>query len=224
MYYSAEEKIAVAESTNPLGPFTQTAALQKPFHDNISEIDTHLFIDDDGKKYFYFVRFTNGNEIWAAEMNDDLHSIKESTLVHCLGVSQGWENDKGRVNEGPFVLKHKHNDTYTYYLTYSANDYTSPKYGVGYATSTSPLGPWTKYVKNPILTGNNDIQGVGHHSFVTTPDGRNYIIYHAHKQPGVVQPRKVCIDTYEFVPSIDGSPDVLKVNGPTTTSQEIATE
>ena len=39
----------------------------------------------------------------------------------------------------------------TYYLIYSANHYESKDYAVGYATASSPKGPWTKYSGNPIL-------------------------------------------------------------------------
>ncbi len=217
MFYSAEERIAVAESNLPTGPFTQTEEHKKPFHANIGEIDTHLFIDDDGKMYLYFVRFTNGNEIWGAEINDDLYSIKENTLTHCITASEPWELIQGRVAEGPFMLKHNG----IYYLTYSANDYRSQEYGVGYATSTSPLGPWKKYEKNPILIGNDKIKGVGHHSFITKSEGCKYIIYHAHYSLLTVQNRKACIDTYDFIVSSDGSPDILTINGPTTDNQEV---
>ncbi len=223
MFYSAEEHIAVATSDSPLGPFTQTEVEKKPFHADIKEIDTHLFIDDNGKKYLYFVRFTNGNEIWVAELNDDLRSIKESTLKKCIGTSQTWEQStlepyaKSKVNEGPFILKHNG----TYYLTYSANHYQNPNYGVGYATSTSPLGPWTKYSKNPILIGNDKIKGVGHHSFVNVIDGCQYIVYHSHNNTTTVQPRKLAIDFYEFIPSGNSSPDILKIYGPTTESTNL---
>jgi uncharacterized repeat protein (TIGR02543 family) len=223
MFYSAEEHISVAESSSPLGPFTQTEAQKKPFHANIKEIDTHLFIDDDGKKYLYFVRFTNGNEIWMAELNDNLHSIKETTLKKCLTAnSSGWENStlepRAKVNEGPFVLKHNG----WYYLTYSANHYENPNYGVGYATSRYPQGPWTKFSGNPVLIGDNQIQGVGHHSFITLAEGCQYVIYHSHKSVGTVQPRKVGIDPYEFLPSGNSAtPDRLRIYGPTTTTQNL---
>ena len=221
MFYSAEEHISVAESTSPLGPFTQTEAQKKPFHPNIKEIDTHLFIDDDGKKYLYFVRFTDGNEIWVAELNDDLYSIKESTLIKCFGSnSTGWENSqlepRARVVEGPFVLKHNE----LYYLTYSANHYQNPDYGVGYAVSRNPMGPWTKYSGNPILIRNDKIQGVGHHSFITLSEGCQYIVYHSHNNMTAVQPRKAGMDPYEFIPAASG-PDILKIHGPTTTSQTL---
>lgn len=227
MFFSAEEELCVAESSSPLGPFTQSAENQKPFHTNVKEIDSHLFIDEDGKKYMYFVRFTNGNEIWVAELNDDLRSIKESTLRRCIGASNGlqtWEQSTlepypgSKVNEGPFILKHNG----WYYLTYSANHYQNPNYGVGYATSKSPLGPWNKYTGNPILIGNSEIRGVGHHSFVNVSDGCQYIVYHSHKNTTTVQPRKLAIDLYGFIPAtIKGYPDVLKVYGPTTTPQTL---
>lgn len=226
MFYSAEERIAVAESSSPLGPFVQSAEHKKPFNANIPEIDTHLFIDDDGTKYFYFVRFTNGNEIWAAELNDDLRSIKEGTLTHCLGTSQEWERSPigpdayAKVIEGPFILKHKG----IYYLTYSANSYKNPNYGVGYATSTNPLGPWTKFSGNPILIGNEKIQGVGHHSFITLSSECQYAVYHTHYDVGIIQPRKLAIDPYEFIPSTDATPDILTIHGPSTTPKDICTQ
>ena len=49
--------------------------------------------------------------------------------------------------EGPSVLKKEG----IYYLIYSANHFESKNYGVGYATSDSPMGPWKKYEENPIL-------------------------------------------------------------------------
>jgi GH43 family beta-xylosidase len=223
MFYSAEEHISVAESSSPLGPFSQQAIRKKPFHPDIKEIDTHLFIDDDGKKYLYFVRFTGGNEIWMAELNDDLYSIKEATLTRCFGSNaSGWENStvapRARVVEGPFVLKHNG----WYYLTYSANHYENPNYGVGYAVSQSPNGPWTKFAGNPILTRNALIQGVGHHSFVTLGGGCRYMVYHSHYNVNAVQPRKAGLDPYEFLPAENiHLPDTLRVYGPTTTTQTL---
>jgi beta-xylosidase len=222
MFYSAEEHISVAESASPLGPFKQQEVHKKPFHDT-KEIDTHLFIDDDGKKYLYYVRFTNGNVIWVAELNDDLHSIKESTLTQCFASNaSGWENStlepRARVVEGPFVLKHNG----WYYLTYSANHYQNPNYGVGYAYSKNPLGPWTKFGGNPILTRNSQIQGVGHHSFINLGGGCRYIVYHSHKDMSNHSPRKTCLDPFEFLPTGQANlPDTLKVYGPTVTQQTL---
>ncbi len=217
MYYAVEEHLAVATSDSPLGPFKQD--VKKPIHDNVKEIDAHIFIDDDGKQYMYFVRFTDGNALWGAELNEDMMSIKQDTITQVFSVSQDWENSQkppvARVNEGAFVVKHKG----IYYMTYSGNHFESPDYGVGYATATSPLGPWTKYEYNPIMKSNSLVPGAGHHSLVYSPDGTElFMIYHAHNAVGVTEPRKLAIDRVQFVPQANGI-DAMEVWGPTMTPQ-----
>lgn len=223
IYFTVQERIAVAESDSPLGPFVQKEGEKEPFHIDIPEIDTHLFFDDDGKMYLYFVRFMNGNEIWAAELSDDLRSIKEETLTLCFRASQAWEESSrepyphAKINEGPFMLKHKG----LYCLTYSANHTANPDYGVGYATSTNPLGPWEKYEGNPILTGDGErINGPGHHSFAYSPSGQLYMIYHTHFDMTKMGPRKLAIDPCSFEKSPSGV-DIINVYGPTSTPQQI---
>ena len=146
LFYSAEEHICVATSTTPEGPFRQE--VKQPIWSEKS-IDTSLFIDDDGTPYLYFVRFTDGNVIWVAQMTDDLMSIKTETLNQCIKAEVSWELLQGKVAEGPSLLKKNG----VYYLIYSANHYENKGYGVGYATSDTPMGPWVKYSKNPLLQG-----------------------------------------------------------------------
>lgn len=105
LFYSTEEHICVATADVPQGPFRQE--VKQPIWDEKS-IDTSLFIDDDGTPYLYFVRFTDGNVIWVAEMNDDLTGIKQETLTECIKVGEPWElsQDKpAKVAEGPSILK-----------------------------------------------------------------------------------------------------------------------
>jgi GH43 family beta-xylosidase len=69
----------------------------------------------------------------------------------------------------------------TYYLTYSANNWESPSYGVGYATARSPLGPFKKYAGNPILSQDPAIgmYSTGHGSLAFSPDGSEmYYVHH----------------------------------------------
>lgn len=61
MFYTADEHICVATSDSPEGPFVQDE--KKPVREE-KGIDASLFMDDDGKAYLYFVRFTGGNVIW----------------------------------------------------------------------------------------------------------------------------------------------------------------
>lgn len=202
MFYSSEEHICVATSDSPQGPFRQ-AVKQPIWHEK--SIDTSLFIDDDGTPYLYFVRFTGGNVIWVAEMNEDLMSIKENTLVKCIQVEEPWElsQDKpAKVAEGPSVLKKGE----VYYLIYSANHFESKNYGVGYATSTSPKGPWKKYEGNPILQRTDGLVGTGHGAPFCDKKGNWKYIFHAHWNDTKVQPRTSFIK--DFVISDRGTVSV----------------
>jgi xylan 1,4-beta-xylosidase len=78
------------------------------------------------------------------------------------------------VTEGPFMLKRNG----TYYLMYSGTGADSPNYGIGYATAKSPLGPFVKYAGNPIAHRGGTVLGPGHHSVVTGPDGKLWLVYH----------------------------------------------
>ncbi|KAF4465629.1 glycoside hydrolase family 43 [Fusarium albosuccineum] len=60
-----------------------------------------------------------------------------------------------------------------YFLTYSANNFEASNYGVGFASSKSPLGPFRKSSNNPILSQEPDaeipIYSTGHGSIVASP-------------------------------------------------------
>lgn len=216
MYYTAEEHLAIATSSSPLGPFIQKE--KKPVHPQ-KEIDPHLFVDDNGKAYMYYVSFENkSNDIYVVEMNDDWLTPKEETKTRCIWFTQPWENSdpkfaKWPVTEGSAVLKHKG----IYYLFYTGNHFLSPKYAVGYATATSPFGPWRKYEGNPILSQTDNLRGTGHCSFVKAPNNELIMVYHSHKDKDNPNPRKMAIDRGEFVPNPDRSkPDIFKIEATDT--------
>lgn len=77
-----------------------------------------------------------------------------------------------------------------YYLTYSANNYENEFYGVGYATAASPLGPWRKSARNPVLS-QDPAQGMystGHGSVIGSPDGSELYYVH-HGRPSTTSSR-----------------------------------
>ncbi len=193
MYFSANEHLFAATADSPKGPFTQVGSYQmENLIGNEKCIDSHVFFDDNGKAYVFFVRFTDGNCIWQAELEDDYITPKVGTLRKCFAVSQSWENKMGRVNEGPNVLKVGRR----YYLTYSGNDYRSQDYGVGYATTTNiASGTWTKYTANPILCKFDDLVGTGHHSLFYDKEGILRIVFHAHESTEKVGNRLMYIGT-----------------------------
>lgn len=192
MYYTADEHICAATSNSPLGPFKQE--IQKPMIEREKCIDNSLFIDDDGKPYLFFDRFDDGLNICVAELEDNLVDIKPTTIKKCIHVSQEWEKVWPRVNEGSFVMKRNG----VYYMTYSANSYESPFYGVGVATATNINGPWTKYENNPVLQKPGNLVGIGHSAMFTDKEGKLRIVFHAHNSTTQIHPRQMYISTVRF--------------------------
>lgn len=192
MYFSADEHICVATSDSPLGPFRQK--VKQPMIADEKCIDNTLFIDDNGKPYLFFDRFNDGLNIWSAELEDDLITIRKETMKKCIHVSQPWEEVWPRVNEGSFVTRHNG----LYYMTYSANSYESQSYGIGFATAESIDGPWTKYENNPIFQKPGDLVGVGHSAMFKDKDGKLRIAFHAHNNSEKIHPRHMYISTVSF--------------------------
>ena len=194
MAYSCEGKdttkrmlLCLAKSNSPTGPFTDVYA---PWFDpGYSCIDAHIFFDDDGQIYLYYDKvgyegkWPDGHlfgYIFCRKLNQDL--MPKSDPVFCSKAEQPWEHplsNRSRCNEGCSVIKHDG----VYYMTYSANHYQDPYYGIGYSTATSPFGPWTKDPGNPLIgmDETTGIYGPGHNSFVYSPDSTvRYMVYHTH--------------------------------------------
>lgn len=208
MAYTANEHIAIATSDSPLGPFTQ--AEKKDLEAPVKQIDPYIFIDDDGKKYMYHVRLTEGNRLFVAEMEDDFSGIKEETLTYCFHAEEPWENTQNvdwTVSEGPAIIKHEG----LYYFIYSANDFRNPDYAVGYAVSESPMGPWTKSPSNPIFDKTDaGINGSGHGDYFVDAKGKLRYVLHTHNSDEKVSPRKTALIELEFKQG-GNEPDLLEV-------------
>jgi beta-xylosidase len=84
-------------------------------------------------------------------------------------------------------------------MTYSANSYESPFYGIGVATADNITGPWTKYEDNPIFQKPGDLVGVGHSAMFTDKEGKLRIVFHAHNSTQKIHPRHMYISTVNFV-------------------------
>jgi len=201
-YFSAAQKIGVAVSDNPTGPFVD---LGKPLIDKHpeganggQEIDQDVFTDPKtGKSYLYW-----GNGYMAgAELNDDMTSIKKETLTIL--------KPDHTFREGSYVFYRNG----IYYFMWSEDDTRSENYRVRYATSTSPLGEFTIPANNLVIAKDKEagILGTGHNSVLQIP-GKDewYIVYHRFNYPNGFKMgdaagynREVCIDKMEF--NADGS-------------------
>jgi len=206
MYYTSDDRICAAWSDSPLGPFSQEE--KKPMLDDRC-VDNTLFIDDDGQAYTFFNKFDDGMTIWGAELEDDLTTIRQGTMKQCLCTSQKWEEVWPKVNEGAFMVKHKG----IYYMIYSGNSHLSQYYGIGFATASSPLGPWTKYDKNPILQKPANLLGSGHSTLFRDKRDRLKIVFHAHHSDEEVHPRTMYTADVSF--SGDNMP-VVQISKTTT--------
>ncbi|HYW78031.1 MAG TPA: family 43 glycosylhydrolase [Thermoguttaceae bacterium] len=185
LYYTADSRrpndprrqklIGVAVADDPLGPFVDKGVLAE------GSIDAHLFRDDDGRLYLYYVELNPGPfKILAQEMSDPL--TKQGEPKEVIRPTEPWEMARGQVTEGPWMLKRDG----TYYLMYSGSGANGPEYAIGYATSKSPMGPFKKYENNPIAKQGNGVFGPGHHCVVEGPNGKLWMVYHQQnsEEPG----------------------------------------
>ncbi|OHE90406.1 beta-xylosidase [Colletotrichum orchidophilum] len=113
------------------------------------------------------------------------------TVISYGADPQDWENfhvddytkfngtkKNRRWSEGSTVITRKSREERSIYLlTYSANNYEASNYGVGFATAETPLGPFRKSSKNPVLSqapdGEIPIYSTGHGSIVASPPPNN---------------------------------------------------
>jgi xylan 1,4-beta-xylosidase len=178
--------IGVAVADHPLGPFVDRHTLVT------GAIDAHLFEDDDRELYLYYANVDGGFRILVQPMRDPLTMRGEPVTV--IEPKEPWERRRGAVTEGPWMLKHQG----TYYLMYSGSGANGPEYAIGYATSASPMGPFTKYNNNPIAQQGAGVFGPGHHCVVTGPDGNLWMVYHQQNSTRVGWDRFLAIDPIWF--------------------------
>ena len=202
-------QLCLAVSDDPAGPFTD---LRTPWitYPGWKTIDAHIFIDRDAVPYLFFNRVGIRGEgeqlygnIYVTRLSRDL--LRAETVPRLVvRASQDWEASdpkfNSNANEGAFVFR----EGDTYYLTYSSGHYKSTRYGIGVATAPSPLGPWTKSDRNPLLQTDptTGISGPGHASITTSVDGsQRYLVYHVHADPARPGPdRTVRIGTLKLEP------------------------
>jgi xylan 1,4-beta-xylosidase len=187
LYYTVNQTVGVAEASGPLGPFR----IVRKFFDQA--IDAHLFRDDDGKLYLYYVQLP-GFRITVQPMANPTTPEGESRLV--LRPEADWEKRAGHVTEGPWIIKHAGR----YYLLYSGSGADTPDYAVGYATADSPLGPFTRAQNNPIVQRSEGLFGPGHGCAIQDDAGRWWHLYHQKTTARVEWHRFIALDPLWFDP------------------------
>ncbi len=196
-YTSTDHNIYAGVADHPKGPFNNLLGGDSIFIENrqwwekMHSIDADCFIDDDGQAYLYWGSgFDFKDGICAVgRLNEDMVSFREEPKLIT----------PNEYFEGPHMMKRNG----IYYLMYSDSLYYDSTYKVRYATSNSPMGPFTEGKNSPILksTPNGEVTGPGHH-YTLKQGNQYYIVYHAHAKQEVKPNgdliRQVFIDKLEF--------------------------
>ena len=193
LYYSVgpqhpkPSRIGVAVAEHPEGPFRDSGKPLITGDDSFEAIDPMAFTDPATGKTYLYAGGSAGARLRVYELKANLTEIAGELRV----------DTPPRFTEGAFM--HQHHGRY--YLSYSHGNWQRSSYSVHYATSISPMGPWT--YRGAILTSDDSRKGPGHHSFVQEPgSGKWLIVYHRWQDQSGDGPykgsRQVCIDRMEY--------------------------
>ena len=217
---------AIYASASPLGPFTELGRPKLPAGVP-GTTDPMLFVDDDGRLFFYWgcteTAGIYGIELDASDPTRPIGPAKK--VIPFSPDTHPWERvgehnqqqNAGWV-EGSWMIKRDGR----YYLTYSAGGTEHSAYAMGAYVGTSPLGPFTPQARNPIFrTTAGLVTGTAHGSIVKGPGDRWWVFYTI--AAGVVHgfERRVGMDPVQFdtngelgVPRATSTPQWLPGRGP----------
>ncbi|WP_142785510.1 family 43 glycosylhydrolase [Changchengzhania lutea] len=175
----------VATSKSPLGPFTNGEKIDLKGH---NQIDPSVFIDDNGTAYYVWGQFS----LKIAKLNPDMKTIDPLTLQKDIITEKNHF-----FHEGAYLTKRKD----LYYLVYSDISREDKPTCLGYATSSSPFGPYT--YGGVIIDNNGSNPGNwNNHGSIASFNDQWYVFYHRSTH-GVRTMRKACVEKITFLD--DGS-------------------
>lgn len=194
----------VAVSDSPTGPFKD--AVQLP----CGGIDPAVFVDDDGKAYYYWGQFRAA----AVPLNEDMLSFDESKIVRNIVT----EEEHG-FHEGSSMRKRNGIYYYVYPCVYRNERPTC----LAYATSDSPLGPFT-YRGIIIDNAKCDPESWNIHGCIEQFGDQWYVFYHRSSKNSRNR-RRLCVEPIFF--NEDGTINEVKMTSqgagkPFTLGEEIA--
>ena len=183
----SDDSEGVAVSDKPEGPFSAPVRL------SCGGIDPAIFIDTDGQAYYYWGQLSARG----VRLNSDMVSFDEKEIVTNLITEE-----EHFFHEGSSVRKIKD----TYYMVYSNMERGRPT-SLGYATSKSPLGPFTY---RGIIIDNVECDPVSwnNHGSIEEFHGQWYIFYHRSSHCTRMY-RRLCIEPITINP--DGTINEVKM-------------
>jgi xylan 1,4-beta-xylosidase len=198
VFYAAHKKngnlcLGVASASKPEGPYKDHGPLMC---EAAGSIDAFSIRDEKGKLYVVWKEDGNSvkksTPIWAAELNEQRTAIVgEKKELFRNDVT--WEQN---LVEGVSMIRHG-----DYFYAFYAGAGCCGRgctYATGVARSKNLLGPWEKYEKNPIQTGDKNWKCPGHGTPVEK-DGKYYFLYHAYnKESDVYTGRQGILQEFRF--------------------------
>lgn len=173
---SDKQCIGRAVSDKPGGPFVDDRRAPLVCQPALGgSIDPNPVRAADGSLYLYWKN--DGNccgqpvRLWAQQLSPDAASLRGKPVA-LLSNTRSWQ---GNLIEAPEMVSHGGR----YFLFYSANDYASDRYAVGYASCQGPTGPCTDRSTEPLLASDAVAAGPGHCFVLDLPDGSSVMFFHA---------------------------------------------
>lgn len=161
------------------------------FVGQVTTADNHWAIDGTvfewaGRRYFCWSGWAGDKDgrqdLYLAAMNSPTTLTGER--VRIAQPRYAWERHGLAINEGPEALIHGGRLR----LIFSASAFWQTEYCLGMLTlkeGGDTLDPqaWEKHPQ-PVFQASATVKGPGHCSFATTPDGQDWLVYHAHGPEG----------------------------------------
>jgi beta-xylosidase len=229
MYYTARDSasgfqcVSSAAASKPAGPYVDSST--SAFVCQVSgaqslcgSIDPSAFVDTDGTAYLVWKSDENASacakppRLWSAPLSAE-GTVLTGPITQLLINDKTWQD--GIIEAPSMTLVGG-----IYYLLYSANNYASAAYAMGYATCLSPSGPCENVsVAGPAIASGGTALGPGGGSFFDDAQGAHWLVYHGWTAPETTYSgggmRSLRIDRLLY----DGG--VLSLAGPTTTRQPL---
>ncbi|HEX9928322.1 MAG TPA: family 43 glycosylhydrolase [Pyrinomonadaceae bacterium] len=206
--------VAVAVADKPEGKYTDKGAL---ICQEMGSIDAFFLRDENNKPFLVWKEDGNDRQqptwLYAAELDASLTRLKGEPQKLFRNEGSGWEN---HVVEGSYILRR--NGWFYHFYSGNACCGRDCNYALGVARSRTLLGKWEKNPKNPILAANDVWQCPGHGSMVKTPDGADYLLYHAYRKRSDAFNigRETLLDKIEW--TADGWAQINGGRGPSNTA------
>lgn len=172
--------VGVAVSDKPDGNYVDKGAL---VCQEMGSLDGFFIRDETCKPFLVWKEDGNDRRqptwLYAQQLDESLTKLVGKPKKLFRNEGSGWEN---HVIEGADIVR---KDGW-FYLFYSGNACCgrSCNYALGVARSKTLLGEWEKNPANPILAANDVWQCPGHGTIVKTPDGAEFLLYHAYRKRG----------------------------------------